>query len=248
MTVEELKKTEEFRKYGFTIVKCPICGQPTLDRFWVCDECGWEFDGAMFPEHYSSANGCTVGEYQNKYREKHNLPVIVYAKPEQIKEGSDTGFIRGTEKITPLVSVQIKRCSETAFLPSKAHSTDACFDIYADLGETSSVSIPPYCSASIRTGFCTSIPVGYFAPVFARSGLACKRGVRLANSVGVIDSDYRGEWLVVLYNDSDEIQTIHHGDRIAQFTLLPVITTELIEVKELDETERGSGGFGSSGK
>ena len=246
MTIEELKKTEEFREYGFTIVSCPICGSPTLDRFWVCDECGWEFDGAILPDHYSSANHCTVQEYRNKYREEHNLPVIQFKsyKPEA---SLDTGFTRCSETITPLVSINIKRCSETAILPSKAHSTDACFDIYADLGDTSFVVIRPHSYCSIRTGFSTSIPRGYFAAVFARSGMGCKRGLRLANSVGVIDADYRGEWMVVLHNDRDEEQVVSHGDRIAQFTLLPVISTELIEVDNLDDTERGSGGFGSSG-
>lgn len=246
MTVEELKETEEFKKYGYTIVKCPICGQPTLDMFWICDRCGWEFDGAVFPDQYSSANGCTVRDYTNKYRQKNNLPIIQYSDHTS-KFGLDTGFTRGSEKIQPLISVQIKKVSETAFLPTKAHETDACFDIYADLNDKLSITILPNKSETIKTGFCTSIPKGYFAAVFARSGLACKRGVRLANSVGVIDSEYRGEWLVVLHNDSDENQSIHHGDRIAQFTLLPVLATELIEVSELDETERGTGGFGSSG-
>lgn len=248
MTTEQLKQTKEFREYGYTIVKCPICGEPTLDRFWICDNCGWEFDGAVFPEHYSSANKCTVQEYQNNYLKKHNLPIINDVKQDKIELGLDTGFTRGTEKIAPLVSLQIKKCSNTAIIPTKAHETDACYDIYADLGDVSFVVIPPNKHCSIRSGFCTSIPKGYFASVYARSGMGCKRGLRLANSVGVIDSDYRGEWLVVLYNDSDENQTIHHGDRIAQFAILPVLTTELIEVSELDETDRGSGGFGSSGE
>ena len=246
MTVKELKETEEFKKYGFTIVKCPICGEPTLDRFWVCDNCGWEFDGAIFPDQYSSANGCTVKDYIDKYREQHNLPVIHYNSYTP-KFGLDTGFSRGTETIKPLVTLQIKRCSETSILPTKAHVTDACYDIYADLQDHSFITIPPHTSKSIRTGFCTSIPKGYFASVFARSGLGCKKGLRLANSVGIIDADYRGEWLVVLRNDSDEEQVVSHGDRIAQFALLPVITTELVEVSELDDTDRGSGGFGSSG-
>ena len=245
MTVEELKKTDEFRKYGFTIVKCPVCGEPTLDRFWVCDNCGWEFDGAMFPDQYSSANGCTVGDYTNRYRQEHNLPIILYEKTNP-KFGLDTGFTRGSETIKPLISLQIKKCSDTAILPTKAHPTDACYDIYADLNDNSFSCVSPHTSVRIRTGFCTAIPKGYFAAVFARSGLGCK-GLRLANSVGIIDSDYRGEWLVVLRNDSDEFKTVHHGDRIAQFTLLPVLSTELIEVDELDETERGTGGFGSSG-
>ena len=105
MTTEQLKQTKEFREYGYTIVKCPICGEPTLDRFWICDNCGWEFDGAVFPEHYSSANKCTVQEYQIKYLvEKHKLPVTNDIKQDKIELGLDTGFTRGTEKIAPLVS------------------------------------------------------------------------------------------------------------------------------------------------
>ena len=72
MTVEELKKTEEFQNYGYTIVKCPICGEPTLDSFWICDNCNWEFDGAVLPEQYSSANHCTVAEYRKRYRANKN--------------------------------------------------------------------------------------------------------------------------------------------------------------------------------
>ena len=185
-------------------------------------------------------------DYINKYREQHNLPVIHYNNYTP-KFGMDTGFSRGTEIIKPLLTLQIKRCSETSILPTKAHVTDACYDIYADLQDHSFITLLPHTSKSIRTGFCTSIPKGYFAAVFARSGLGCKKGLRLANSVGIIDADYRGEWLVVLRNDSDEEQVVSHGDRIAQFALLPVITTELVEVSELDDTDRGSGGFGSSG-
>lgn len=248
MTTEQLKQTKEFREYGYTIVKCPICGEPTLDRFWICDNCGWEFDGAVFPEHYSSANKCTVQEYQNNYLKKHNLPIANDVKQDRMESGLDTGFTRGTEKITPLVSLQIKKCSNTAILPTKAHDTDACYDLYADLNGQSFITIAPHTSFSIRSGISTSIPKGYFAAVFARSSLGCKKGLRLANSVGIIDSDYRGEWLIILRNDSNETRVVHHGDRVAQFAILPVLTTELIEVSELDETDRGCGGFGSSGE
>ena len=246
MTIEDLKKTKEFREYGYTIVKCPICGEPTLDRFWICDTCGWEFDGAILPDHYSSANGCTVSEYIHKYRVKHKIPVNEMKKG-TTQYGLDSGFTRGTETIEPLVTVQIKRCSNTAILPTKAHEDDACYDIYADLRDKSFVTIPPHTSASIMSGFSSSIPKGYFGAVFARSGLGCNKGLRLANSVGVIDSGYRGEWKVVLHNDSDEERIVSHGDRIAQFTLLPVIASELIETDELDTTDRGSGGLGSTG-
>lgn len=263
MTVEELKKTEEFQNYGYTIVKCPICGEPTLDSFWICDNCNWEFDGAVLPEQYSSANHCTVAEYRKKYRASKNEGAEQPAAEDPVKdletgfisattylvEDQNTGFTYGSSNVFPLVSMQIKKCSNTATIPTKAHETDACFDIYADLGSSAALSetVPPHGSFSFHTGFTTSIPKGYFAAVYARSGMGCKRGLRLANSTGIIDCDYRGEWMVVLRNDSDEPQVIHHGDRIAQFTILPCITTELIEVDNLDDTDRGAGGFGSSG-
>lgn len=245
MTVEELKKTEEFQKYGYTIVKCPICGEPTLDSFWICNNCNWEFDGAVLPEQYSSANHCTVAEYRKRYQANKNEDAV---------DDLETGFMSYitkyiTNEVSPLVSMQIKKCSNTATIPTKAHETDACFDIYADLGSSAALAetVPPHGSFSFHTGFTTAIPKGYFAAVYARSGMGCKRGLRLANSTGIIDCDYRGEWMVVLRNDSDEPQVIHHGDRIAQFTILPCITTELIEVDNLDDTDRGAGGFGSSG-
>lgn len=162
------------------------------------------------------------------------------------------------------MDIKIKRLTETAIVPTKAHSTDACFDIYADCpnhkyevtkytygvaiteyGE--GIAIEPGKAVTIHTGFSTDIPDGYFAAVFPRSGMGIKRHLRLSNSTGIIDSSYRGEWMVALYNDGEETQIIHHGDRIAQFTLLPVLDVKLDEVEELNETERGQGGFGSSG-
>lgn len=92
------------------------------------------------------------------------------------------------------------------------------------------------------------LPRDTFAAIYARSGLATKQGLRPANCVGVCDSDYRGEYIVALHNDTDEIQTIEPGDRIAQMVLCPYIKMEFIEVKDLDITSRGAGGFGSTGK
>ena len=90
-------------------------------------------------------------------------------------------------------------------------------------------------------------PKGYFAGIFARSGLATKQGLRPANCVGVVDSDYRGEIIVAIHNDSDKIRYIENGDRIAQLIIIPYLSVELEKVKELTETERGDGGFGSTG-
>lgn len=150
-----------------------------------------------------------------------------------------------------MLSLKIKRLSKTAKLPTKAHSNDACFDIYANIEERvfgcTNLIIPPHTTVKIPTGFATEIPHGYWAAIFARSGLASKQGLRPSNCVAVIDEGYRNEWLLPMYNDSDKDQIIHHGDRVMQFTLLPYYDTELTEVDELNTTERGLGGFGSSG-
>lgn len=164
------------------------------------------------------------------------------------------------------MDIKLKRLTDTATIPTKAHPTDACFDIYADCPEykyfdvvvNESTNAPEFIEADgikikpgerviIRTGFCTEIPEGYFAAVFCRSGMGIKRHLRLSNSVGIIDSSYRGEWLVALHNDGDENQIIHHGDRIAQFAILPVLDINLNEVDELSNTDRNTGGFGSTG-
>ena len=150
-----------------------------------------------------------------------------------------------------MLELKIKRLSETATLPKKAHPTDACFDIYADVlsfRSNGEIAIGPHESVKIPTGFATNIPHGYWGAVFARSGLATKEGLRPANCVAVIDEPYTGEWLIPLHNDTNETKIIHHGDRIAQFTLLPYFDTIFTEVDELDPTERGDGGFGHTGK
>ena len=164
------------------------------------------------------------------------------------------------------LDLKIQRLTETAILPTKAHETDACFDIYADIpneeyeDELISVSkylwkpaykkgiqIKPHQTVLIPTGFATEIPHGYWGAIFARSGLASKQGLRPAQGVPVIDEPYRGQWMIPLHNDSEETRIIHHGDRICQFMLLPYFDTTITEVDELNSTDRGEGGFGSSG-
>ena len=145
-----------------------------------------------------------------------------------------------------MIKLKIKRLSETATLPQKAHPNDACFDIYANLQDP--VAIQPHETVLIPTGFATSIPCGYWGAIFARSGLASKQGLRPAQGVPVIDENYRGEWMIPLHNDSDITRRVEYGDRIAQFTLLPYPAISLNEVDELDSTDRGQGGFGSTGK
>ena len=151
-----------------------------------------------------------------------------------------------------MLNLKIQLLTETATLPTKAHTTDACFDIYADIPapeyDEGGVAIKPHQTVLIPTGFATEIPHGYWGAIFARSGLASKQGLRPVQGVPVIDEPYRGQWMIPLHNDSEETRVIHHGDRICQFMLLPYFDTNLIEVDNLSDTDRGNGGFGSSGK
>lgn len=142
--------------------------------------------------------------------------------------------------------VSVKRLRENAILPTYGSQEAAGADLYACLDMP--VSIAPGDSAFIPTGLAMQIPVGYAGLIYARSGLACKRGLAPANKVGVVDSDYRGEFMVVLHNHSKETQTVCHGERIAQLVVTPVLTPAFQEVEELSDTKRASGGFGSTGK
>lgn len=143
-------------------------------------------------------------------------------------------------------SVRFRKLDPSAILPAYATAGSAGADLYA-LPSAGSVSIAPGETACIRTGLAAAIPAGYVGLIFARSGLACKQGVAPANKVGVIDSDYRGEWLMFLHNQSAETRIINPGDRVAQLVILPVQTPTILEVDALDETVRGKGGFGSTG-
>ena len=159
-----------------------------------------------------------------------------------------------------MLNVKIKRLSNTAFMPTYGSAKAACMDLYANLGyhEARSVDgikdypnfveIPPHYTVKIGTGFAFQPPEGYCGLIFARSGLATKQGLAPANKVGVCDEDYTGEYIVALHNDTDSEQYVHHGDRIAQLMFVPYEQANLIEVDTLDDTERGSGGFGSSGR
>lgn len=148
------------------------------------------------------------------------------------------------------MELKFKRLTDTMTIPTKAHPTDACFDIYADalsFRSDGEIWIAPHETVLIPTGFATNIPHGYWGAIFARSGLASKQGLRPANCVAVIDEPYTGEWKVPLHNDTNEPKLIKHGERIAQFTLLPYYDIQLTEVNELYTTDRGAGGFGSTG-
>ena len=144
------------------------------------------------------------------------------------------------------MDIKIKKLTDTAVLPARGSEYAAGYDLYADCKE--SITIEPHETAKIGTGLSMEIPDGYFGAVFARSGLASKQGLRPANCVGVCDSDYRGEYIVALHNDTDEIMTIQPQEKIAQMILLPFLFMEFEEVVELSDTKRGEGGFGSTGE
>ena len=142
-------------------------------------------------------------------------------------------------------SVPVKRLSPDAKLPTYGSQDAAGADLYACLQEP--VSVAPGATAWISTGIALEVPKGCAGLIYARSGLACKRGLAPANKVGVVDSAYRGEVVVVLHNHSDLPQTIQPGERIAQLIITPVLTPAYEEVTELSSSERGAGGFGSTG-
>ena len=145
------------------------------------------------------------------------------------------------------MEIKIKKLRENAVIPCRASAAAAGYDLYACL-DSDSLVIEPHRTVKIGTGLSIAVPDGYFGAIFARSGLAAKEGLRPANCVGVADSDYRGEYIVALHNDTDEIRTVGNGDRIAQLVIMPYLSVEFTQTEELDETQRGSGGFGSTGK
>lgn len=145
------------------------------------------------------------------------------------------------------MEIMIKKLREGAKIPTRGSEKAAGYDLYACL-DTDSVEIAPHTTVKIGTGLALAVPDGYFGAVFARSGLAAKEGLRPANCVGVCDSDYRGEYIVALHNDSDAAKTVQNGDRIAQLVIMPFLSVEFSETDSLDVTERGAGGFGSTGK
>ena len=142
--------------------------------------------------------------------------------------------------------IKIKKLSQNAKIPTYGSEYSAGADIYA-LTEKD-IEIVPNETVLIHSGVAFEIPDGYVGLVFARSGLATKSGLAPANKVGVIDSDYRGEFIVVLHNHGQQVQTISNGERIAQLVITPVITPGFTQVEELNDTQRAVGGFGSTGK
>ena len=142
-------------------------------------------------------------------------------------------------------NIRFKRLNSMATIPSRGSEQAAGYDLYAAI--EGPITIAPHTTIKIGTGLSFELPNNTFGAIFARSGLATKKGLAPANMVGVCDSDYRGEYIVPLHNYSNELQTIEPDERIAQLILMPYIPMVFEEVEELDDTQRGDGGFGSTG-
>ena len=141
--------------------------------------------------------------------------------------------------------VSVKLLDPRAKLPAYGSPDAAGADLYALTGGP--VAIAPGQTVLIRTGLALAIPRGYVGLVYARSGLAAREGLAPANKVGVIDADYRGELMVALYNQSGAVRVVEDGERIAQLVITPYLTAQFAPAQELDDTRRGTGGFGSTG-
>ena len=142
--------------------------------------------------------------------------------------------------------LRIKKLRDNAQMPTYGSEWAAGADMYAAIGEA--VTIQPNETKFIPTGLAFEIPEGYAGFIYARSGLACKKGLAPANKVGVVDADYRGEVMVALHNHGTEAQTVEAGERIAQMIIAPFVAVNYIFSDELDDTVRGAGGFGSTGR
>ena len=143
------------------------------------------------------------------------------------------------------MKIAVKKLNENAVLPTYGSAYAAGADLYALTDEE--LVFAPGETKLVHTGLAMEIPEGYAGLIYARSGLASKRGLAPANKVGVIDSDYRGEIMVALHNHGSTAQTVEHGERIAQIVFTPYVAADFSVTDELDSTERGAGGFGSTG-
>lgn len=144
------------------------------------------------------------------------------------------------------VQVRLKKLNQNAIIPTYGTEFSAGADLYACMD--SPVTIKPGETYLIKTGIAVEIPVGYAGLIYARSGLASKKGLAPANKVGVVDSDYRGEIMVALHNHSTSEASVDPGERVAQMVVTPYLRADYVPVAELDDTERGAGGFGSTGQ
>ena len=142
-------------------------------------------------------------------------------------------------------NVKVKKLTQGAIIPTYGTEFSAGADLYACTDTP--IVINPHQTVMVHTGIAIEVPQGYAALIFARSGLASKRGLAPANKVGVVDSDYRGEVMVALHNHSGLEQTVEQGERVAQLVIVPYLRAEFTETEALSQTQRGEGGFGSTG-
>ena len=145
-----------------------------------------------------------------------------------------------------MMQVKVKKLRDDAIIPTRGSVEAAGSDIYACIDEK--ISVNPHETVKIPTGFATEMLNGTVALIYSRSGLATKRGLVVCQGTAVVDSDYRGEWFIPLHNDTNNVQTIEPNDRIAQVIFTGFMTPEFIETNNLSNTERGNGGFGSTGR
>ena len=143
-------------------------------------------------------------------------------------------------------NIKIKKLREDAKVPTRGSDFSAGYDLYAAIDEP--IEIQPHQTVKIGTGISMELPTDTFGAIFARSGLATKEGLAPANKVGVCDSDYRGEYIVAIHNHSEHTKIVEPGQRIAQLIVIPFYPIQFKEVEDLDETDRGEGGFGSTDK
>ena len=142
--------------------------------------------------------------------------------------------------------IKVQKVNPDACLPARGSREAAGYDLYACL--QAPVEIPPHETRTIDTGLRFELPEGYFAGIFARSGIATREGLRPANCVGICDSDYRGNYMVALHNDSDAVRVVLPREKIAQMVVIPFLSLEFELTEELSKTDRGAGGFGSTGR
>ena len=144
------------------------------------------------------------------------------------------------------MKIKVTKLNSGAIIPTRGSNGAAGLDLYACT--TGTTVIMPHETVKIPTGLAIELPHGYFGAIFARSGLATKRGLAPANKVGVIDADYRGEIMVSLHNHSDEAVVVEGGERVAQLCIVPFLKADFVVADGLSDTVRGAGGFGSTGK
>lgn len=229
-----------------------------------CDKQGWVFEHRLVAEKFllTDENSIELNgvrylkpEYEvhhknfdRKDNRVENLEILTHREHKTIhnrlnpngrnKKGQ---FVKTEPEI-----IKVKKVSESAIVPTKQTIGSAGYDLYANINDA--IEIRPHETVMIQSGLAFEIPRKYYGAIFARSGLATKQGLRPSTCVSVIDSDYRGNVGLPMHNDSDEVQLITPGERIAQIIFTPAVDVELRLVSSLSETERGENGFGSSGK